>query len=90
MTEKDSFNNENNTAGQYPCLVGLHISNQVRLLSYFALKVKNFFGKFISGDFHFSVLDDIILLPNQLNKAKGAVFYGILREYCVFFFVLTK
>ncbi|MFQ9408906.1 MAG: hypothetical protein ACLR10_07955, partial [Oscillospiraceae bacterium] len=23
-TEKDSFNAENNTAGQYPCLAGLH------------------------------------------------------------------
>jgi len=25
VTEKDSFNTENNTAGQYPCLAGLHI-----------------------------------------------------------------
>lgn len=24
VTEKDSFNTENNTAGQYPCLAGLH------------------------------------------------------------------
>ena len=25
-TEKDSFNTENNTAGQFPCLAGLHIT----------------------------------------------------------------
>ena len=25
-TEKDSFNTENNTAGQLPCLAGLHIT----------------------------------------------------------------
>lgn len=27
-TEKDSFNTENDTAGQFPCLAGLHINGK--------------------------------------------------------------
>ena len=36
-TEKDSFNTENNTAGQLPCLAGLHITGGKEIAAPFNL-----------------------------------------------------
>ena len=51
-TEKDSFDTENDTAGQYPCLAELHISEYKKV----SCKTKNLVGDFISYVFRATLI----------------------------------
>ena len=51
-TEEDSFDTENDTAGQYPCLAELHISEYKKV----SCKTKNLVGDFISYVFRATLI----------------------------------
>ena len=51
-TEKDNFDTENDTAGQNPCLAGLHISEYKKV----SCETKNLVGDFISYVFRATLI----------------------------------
>lgn len=57
-TEKDSFDTENDTVGQYPCLAGLHISEYKKV----SCETKNLVGDFISYVFRATLIIPPVLL----------------------------
>ena len=56
-TEKDSFDTENDTVGQYPCLAGLHISEYKKV----SCETKNLVGDFISYVFRATLIIPSVL-----------------------------